>query len=205
MASDDTEQTLVGVSFGDSFRAQEFLTAVTRLASEHRLNLRDAVFIVKDEAGETHVRETLDPQPGQSALSGAVWAGLVGLLLGGPVGWLAGAAVGAGTGAITARFVDLGIPDEWVDWFRAAVRPGTTTLALLVTDLDRNAVAAELERFAGAHLVYANVAPSVLERFREALGEPPRSDDEPPAPETPEAPLDAAAPDTSGAEPGPRP
>jgi uncharacterized membrane protein len=173
MARDDdsTPETLVGVSFGDAFRAQEFLTAATRLASNGRLRLRDAVFIVKDDEGRTHVRETIDPQPGSTALSGALWAGLFGLLLGGPVGWVAGAAIGAGTGAATAKVVDLGIPDEWVDWFREAVQPGTSTLALLVTELDRDALAAELERFQGAHLVYANLAPDVIGRFREALGE----------------------------------
>jgi hypothetical protein len=31
------ERTLVGVSFGDAFRAQEFLTAATRLAANQRL------------------------------------------------------------------------------------------------------------------------------------------------------------------------
>ena len=64
---------------------------------------------------------------------------------------------GAGTGAVTAKLVDLGIPDEWVDWFRKAVQPGTVILALLVTHLDENALVTETERFSGAHLVYTNL------------------------------------------------
>ena len=82
-----------------------------------------------------------------------MWAGLFGLILGGPVGWLAGTAVGAGAGAVTAHVVDLGISDEWVAWFREAVRPGTATVALLVTDLNRTALVEEARRFTGAHLV----------------------------------------------------
>src|SRR5687768_15871629 len=88
----DSPDTIVGISFTDAFRAQEFLTASLRLATQTTIELRDAVTIIKDATGKTYVRETIDPQVGMSALSGATWAGLFGLLLGGPVGWLAGAA-----------------------------------------------------------------------------------------------------------------
>jgi uncharacterized membrane protein len=163
------ERTLVGVSFQDAFRAQEFLTAATRLAANKRLRLLDAVFVTKDDSGRTTVRETVDPTPGRSALSGALWAGLFGLILGGPVGWAIGAGVGAGTGAVAAKVIDHGVSDEWVAWFRETVQSGTTTLVLLVEDLDRDALVAELERFAGAELVYANLDADWLDRMREAL------------------------------------
>jgi uncharacterized membrane protein len=179
-------QTLVGVAFPDAFRAQEFFTAATRLGVEGRVTLKDAVFVSKNEDGHTMVRETADLQTIPTAASGAFWAGLFGLLLGGPVGWLAGAAIGAGAGAITARAVDLGISDEWVDWFREAVEPGNTILALLCEDLDRQALTDELARFPHAHLVYANVDEMWRERMRSALGEPderhPDAGDAPAAP-----------------------
>jgi uncharacterized membrane protein len=169
-ANAGSEQTLVGIAFGDVFRAQEFLSAATRLAANGRLRLIDAVFVHKDDSGKTTVRETIDPSPGRSALSGAVWAGLFGLLLGGPVGWIVGAGVGAGAGAVTAKVIDHGIPDEWVAWFRDAVQPNTTTLALLVEDLDRAALVEEISRFAGARLVYANLDPLWIGRIHDALG-----------------------------------
>src|SRR6478752_4376804 len=111
---DDAPLTLVAIQFGDPFRAQEFLSAATRLAANGHLTLKDALF---------------------------------GLLLAGPIGWVGGLALGAGTGAVTAKLVDLGIPDEWVDWFRKAVQPGTVILALLVTHLYENALVTETERF----------------------------------------------------------
>ncbi len=169
--SEGEPQILVGISFGDVFRAREFLSAATRLAANGSLALRDAVIVVKDESGKTTVRETTDPQPRQAALGGAMWAGLFGLLLGGPVGLLAGSALGAGAGAVTAHIVDLGISDEWVAWFREAVQPDTATVALLVTDLDREALVAEAQRFSGAHLVYANLDQRTLDRIAEGLGE----------------------------------
>ena len=183
---DDVPQTLVGISFGDAFRAQEFLTAVSRLAKNGSLKLLDAVIVTKDGQGDTTVRETIDPQPLPSAMSGAVWAGLFGLILGGPVGWIAGTAIGAGAGAVTAKVVDLGIPDEWVTWFRDAVQPGTSTVALLVSELHRTALIEEARRFTG-QLVYANLDPSTLERLRAALAEgPPTSTSNlpPPPPST---------------------
>jgi uncharacterized membrane protein len=166
------QQILVGICFDDTFRAQEFLTAVSRMAANKQIRLRDAVMVVKDHNGRTVVKETQDPQPGPSAFSGALWAGLFGLLLGGPVGWVAGAALGAGAGAVTAKVVDLGISDEWVGWFREAVEPGKAVLAILAEDLDRTAMVRELERFHGARLVYANVDGDWEARMRRALGEP---------------------------------
>ncbi len=165
-------QILVGISFPDRLRAQEFLTAAVRLATERALVIRDAVVVVKDADGKTTVQETIDPQPGRSAFSGAVWAGLFGLMLGGPVGWAVGAGLGAGAGAVAAKVVDLGIPDEWVAWFRAAVQPDTATVALLVTELDRTALVAEAARFAGARLVYADLDETTVQHLRTALGHP---------------------------------
>jgi len=164
-------QTLVGISFEDLFRAQEFLTAATGLAAHQKLVLHDAVIVLKDGEGHTVVRETHDLQPGRTALSGAVWAGLFGLILGGPVGWIAGAAIGAGAGAVTAKVVDLGVSDEWVEWFRAAVQPNTATVVLLVSALNQAALIEEATRFNGAELVYANLEPSALHDIKHALGD----------------------------------
>jgi uncharacterized membrane protein len=163
-------QTLVGISFDDPFRAQEFLTAATGLAAKGRLKLKDAVTVLKRPDGSTHVHETVDPAPGRSALSGALWAGLVGLIVGGPVGWAAGLAVGAGAGAATAKLVDLGISDEWVKWFEQAVQPGRATVALLAEEVDKDALVAEVRRFTGAELVYTNLDNLTADRLEEALG-----------------------------------
>lgn len=167
--ADIIPQTLVGISFPDIYRAQEFLTAVTRLKANGSLVLEDAVIVVKDDDGKTVVRETIDPQPGRSALSGGMWTGLFGLLLGGPVGWAAGTAIGAGAGALTAKVVDLGISDEWVGWFREAVKPGTATVAVLASEIVEDHLVAEVHRFAGSELVYANFDAEMIDRLERAL------------------------------------
>jgi uncharacterized membrane protein len=183
-AAAPTPDTLVGIEFPDVFRAQEYLTATTRLAARRDIELRDAVMVVSNADGRVIVRETRDLQTSTSAVSGAVWAGLFGLILGGPVGWIAGTAVGAAGGAITAKVVDHGIPDEWVDWFRQAVRPGAAIVAVLVGEARRDSVFEELKRFEGAHLVYANVPPEWQARIRESLGESPLAPPDPATGET---------------------
>lgn len=174
--SDDNDQgresRLVAISFADELRAVEFMTAMTRLARDGRLSLRDAVFVVKDENGKTHVRETRDLQPGSTALGAGLWAGLFGLLLGGPVGLLVAGGIGAGAGAITAKVVDVGVSDVFVDQLRDMVQPGTTTVALLGEEIDADAVLTELERFEGARYVAGNLPLDGIKRVRDALGDP---------------------------------
>ena len=171
-AAEGVPQTLVGVAFDSMFRAQEFLVAAQGLAAGKKLKLNDAVIVGKNDEGKTMVHETIDPTPGASAMSGALWAGLFGLMLGGPVGWIAGMAVGAGAGAVTAKVVDLGISDEWVAWFRETVEPGATIVALLVQELDRDALVTEVARFPGAQLIYANLDDATVGRIKAALQAP---------------------------------
>ncbi len=168
---DNLPQTIVGISFDDRFRAQEFITATSRLASKNLLKVHDAVIVTKKDDGSTHVVETMDPSPGRAAASGAMWAGLIGLFVAGPVGWLAGGVIGAGAGAVTAKVVDLGVPDEWVAWFREAADSGTTTVVLLLTEVYIDALVTEAERFVGARLVYANLDALSFDRIASALGD----------------------------------
>lgn len=192
--------TIVGITFEDVFRAREFLTAATRLVSKHQLELQDAVIIAKDDEGKARVQETRDPSPGTSAVSGGMWSGLLGLVLAGPIGLLVGGAIGAGAGAVTAKVVDVGVPDEWVSWFRDAVPANSVSVVLLLGNFDQSAVIDELERFAGARLVYANVDSAAVARIRTALDDPttgPLTADSGPVDEVPGQPADGT-PATTG-------
>lgn len=165
-------EDLFGISFSGLPRAQEFLLALKGLSLAGHLTMRDAVLVVKDVEGKVRVAETIDPQPGRAALSGATWIGLLGLLFGGPVGWIAGIGLGAGIGALTAKLVDLGIPDAWVDWFKDEVGPGTATVLALATDIDLGALSTEVARFAGAKLVHTTMTPAASTLLAGALVSP---------------------------------
>lgn len=171
-ASAGPTSQLVAISFDDDLKAAEFMTALTRLARNKNIVIRDAVFVVKDADNRTHVRETRDIDPRGAALGGALWAALIGGFVGGPIGLIAGGALGAGAGALTAKLVDLGISDAFVDQVRNMVRPGTTTLAVLVDHFESVPVEDELKRFVGARYVTGNLPLEAIERIRADLDDP---------------------------------
>ena len=164
-ASDVTDPdapVLVGVAFQQRLMAQEYLMAMSRLRSDGALRLKDAVIVEKRDNGDVKVTETIDPTPGRSALNGAMWTGLLGLFVGGPVGWLAGIGIGAGAGAVTAKVIDLGIPDDWVDWFKQVVQPGHSAVVILAEQVDVGALQREAHRFPGAELIESNLPEAAI-------------------------------------------
>lgn len=168
-------EALFGISFDDVFRAEEFLLALRGMAARGKLVLSDAVVVYKADDGSVRARETKDMQPAGAAVKGAMWTGLLGLLIAGPIGWIAGLGIGAGAGAITAKVVDIGIPDEWVDWFKNAVRPHTSTVVVLASEVDLTALYQEAQRFAGAELVHTTLRPGASADLAAALKSLPRN------------------------------
>jgi len=169
VVSDPGAPVIIGVSFDSALKAQEYLLAMARLRQDGVLQLKDAVTVTKQDGGKVTVTETIDPSPGKAALSGGVWLGLLGLVIGGPVGWIAGIGIGAGAGAVAAKVVDLGIPDEWVDWFKEAVEPGTSTVVVLAEHVQVHALAEEARRFQGAELLYTSMTPSAMDELEAAF------------------------------------
>ena len=169
VVSDPGAPVIIGVSFDRHVLAQQYLLAMGGLKETGALELQDAVVVTKTEDGSVKVVETIDPTPGRAALNGAMWTSLLGLVLGGPVGWIAGLGIGAASGVVTAKIVDLGIPDEWVAWFRDAVEPGTSTVVILAEHVHVPALAAEARRFAGAELLYTSMPDHAYVQLRQAL------------------------------------
>jgi uncharacterized membrane protein len=146
--------------------------------------VHDAVFIEKDAAGHTGVIETIDPQPGTSAASGGLWGALLGTLFAGPVGTLVGAATTAGLGALAAKLIDIGIPDATVKELEEATPVGSSSLALLVSQVNDDRLEQELERFSGAKLVRSDLTPYTVQRLRNALSKERPAASEPETPPT---------------------
>jgi uncharacterized membrane protein len=169
-------EALFGISFSDAFRAEEFLLALRGLASRGEIVLGDAVVVYKGDDGTAKVRETTDLQTSGTAVRGALWTGLLGLLVAGPLGWIAGLGLGAGAGALTAKVVDIGIPDEWVEWFKEAVNPHTSTVVALATEVNLSKLYQEAQRFAGAQLVHTTLRPGASADLAAALNVRPRQD-----------------------------
>lgn len=160
---------IIGVSFDKVTRADEVLLALVHLQQEGEIALSDAVVVAKDDTGKVHVRQTIDPTPGRSALTGTIWGMLVGMLFGGPV-FLAAAAVGAGGGALMAKLIDLGLDDNWVKDVGKWLDPGTSALLILVAADVRPAVLAELGRYEG-DVLYCTFPDAVRDELERALAD----------------------------------
>lgn len=169
MAAESTSQILMVLAFDSTIKAQEAYLAFTRLSETAKLTMHDAVFIAKDADGTLHVRETVDVTPGDAALRSGFWGALVGTLFAGPVGTVLGGAVAAGVGALATSFDDYGIKNETLDELRKSVQPATTALALLLENVDGEALLAELERFSGATLLETTLPPAAVAEVRRAL------------------------------------
>lgn len=160
-------QNMVVLGFDTRIAAQEALTAMARLQQEGKLLVRDAVFVTKDDKGHAHVEETTDPSVGRAAMGGAFWGLLFGAILLVPI---AGLAVGAGVSALSAKLIDTGLSDKFVKQLRESIQPGKTYLAVLVSHGNREAVLAELRRFAGiAELVDSSLPEEAVAQVKEAL------------------------------------
>lgn len=168
MSKDPRQLVILG--FDSTIRAEEALLAMTRLSTEGKILLHDAVFVQRDAEGRAHVRETTDPTPGNAAIDGSIWGLLFGTILAGPVGALIGGTITAGTSALLAKIIDTGVPDAVVKELRETVTPGTTALALLVSHLQANALPDELRRFSGAKIIQTDLPAETVAALREALG-----------------------------------
>lgn len=170
MTTPDPRSLLV-LAFDSNLQAHEAFLAMNRLQQQEVVVLHDAVFIDKDANGKTNVTETVDPQPGESAMRGGFWGALIGTLVAGPIGTLVGAATSAGLGALSAKLIDIGIPDATVRELEQAITPGSSALALLVTHVKEDALERELARFAGAKLIRSDLPVATVDRLRAALAE----------------------------------
>lgn len=169
--SPESPQRIVALAFDSTLRAHEAMLSALRLQEKELITIHDAVFVSRAEDGSTTVAETTDPAPVAAAVPSSLFGALVGTLVAGPLGFLIGGVLAGGGGALVAKLIDTGIPDDVVGQLQELTKPGQTVLALLVSDIAGMAVIEELRRFQGARVVYAQLPPLALEVVRQAIGE----------------------------------
>jgi uncharacterized membrane protein len=121
--------TLLELELPSRELARQALRAALQMQEDGELVVHDAALIEHDE-----VVATLDPLAYAAAVPSALIGALVGALVAGPVGLLVGGIVGAGSGALTARAAETGLPAHVVDELRRTCTHGNHAVALLVSD-----------------------------------------------------------------------
>ena len=137
--------TLIVVDFDNQYKANEVLLELLKLQREHLLDLEDAAVVVRTQDGKIKINQTQDLTL-TGALSGGFWGLLLGLIFFNPLlGWAAGLVAGA----ISGKFTDIGIDDNFIKELGETLTPGHSAIFTLVRQATPDKVLEEISKFGG--------------------------------------------------------
>jgi uncharacterized membrane protein len=140
--------TLVAVGYDDQFKAEEIRLTLLKMQQDYLIDLEDAVVAVKDQKGKVRLHQAVN-MTATGALSGGFWGTLIGILFLNPI---LGMAVGAGAGAISGALTDVGINDQFMKELAESMKPGSSTLFVLVRKVTPDKVLEALKGSGGTIL-----------------------------------------------------
>jgi uncharacterized membrane protein len=155
---------LVAIAYDSPQTAREVMSALSRLQTEHAIELEDAVIVTKDADGKVKLHQTVKPAAGGAA-GGALWGGLIGLLFLAP---LLGMAVGAASGAAAGAMTDLGVDDKFLKQLGSELQPGGAAVIVLVHRSTPDKVIPEISGFGGT-VLQSSLDNEAEKRLQEAL------------------------------------
>jgi uncharacterized membrane protein len=132
---------LIAIAYPDEATANEVLTTLARLQTEHAIELEDAVVVTRSQDGKVKLHQTTRTAAA-GATGGALWGGLIGLIFLAP---LFGMAIGAASGAIAGKFTDTGVDDEFMKKLGSELGEGKAAVILLVRDVTADKVLPEIK------------------------------------------------------------
>src|SRR4051794_19632062 len=127
----DMSLELVIATFADEATAKAAYDEIREAEKEEYILLVDAAVVNRDHENKLHIHEEHDMKAGPGALLGAGIGTILGFI-GGPLGLLIGGAAGAAVGAAAAQTTDAGIPDEALEKYAEALKPGTSMVIVAV-------------------------------------------------------------------------
>lgn len=125
---------LLAIAYPTEKKAQNVLEELTDTESEPVSDLDDAVIATRKQDGKVRIRQTLN-LTGMGALQGALWGSVIGFILTGPLGLVLAGAGGAGFGALTGKLSDYNIDNSFVKELGQYLKPGTSALFVMTTDV----------------------------------------------------------------------
>ncbi len=136
---------LIVVGYPNPQRAQEALSVLRKLETQHLIRLEDAVIVTRRADGKVRLQQSRDLRVA-GAIGGTLWGLLIGALFAAP---LLGAVVGALAGAISGALSDVGIDDDFMRELGAGIVPGSAALSLLIEQVTPDRVLEQVARFGG--------------------------------------------------------
>ena len=140
--------TLAVIAYDDQFKAEEVRLTLMKMQKGYLIDLEDAVVAVKDEKGKVRLHQAVNVTAA-GAVGGGFWGALIGLIFLNP---LLGAAVGATAGAVSGALTDVGINDKFMKDLAGTMKPGSSSLFVLVKKATPDRVLDELKGTGGTVL-----------------------------------------------------
>ena len=137
--------TLVVIEYDDLFKAEEVRLSLMKLRKDYLIDLEDAVVAVKDQKGKVRLHQAVN-LTARGALTGGFWGTLIGLIFLNP---LLGMAMGAAAGAVSGALTDVGINDKFMKDLAENMKPGSSTLFVLVRKVTPDKVLDEIKGTGG--------------------------------------------------------
>jgi uncharacterized membrane protein len=157
---------LVVLAFNTEDGAGRMIGDIERMQKMQLISLDDAATVVRRHDGKAKVTQA-NSLVGAGAFGGAFWGMLIGLLFFAP--WL-GLAVGAISGALAAKFSDIGVDDNFIRSVSNAIPPGSSALFLLIREATTDRVLEELRDTPGVTILQTSLPRDKEEKLREAFG-----------------------------------
>lgn len=160
---------LIVVAFDDEATAFELRAALVKLQKEYLLEMEDAVVVTKSADGKVMLHQPVS-LTAVGAAGGAFWGTLVGLLFLNP---LLGMAAGAGAGALSGKFTDIGINDQFIKDIGGSLVNGGAAVCVLVRKMTGDKVLERLTDFqAKGRVLQTSLSNEQEEKLRAFLGGP---------------------------------
>lgn len=156
---------LIVLAFDNESSAFMMRDKLLQLQKQQLISLSDAAIVIRDKKGKPKVKQ-LQSLVGAGAMGGAFWGMLIGLLFFAP--WL-GMAAGALGGALSGKFADIGVDDQFIKEVGETIQPGHAALFLLVEKVTADKVLPELASF-DATVLQTSLSNENEAKLREAFG-----------------------------------
>lgn len=156
---------LIVLAFDNESSAFMMRDKLLQLQKQQVISLSDAAIVIRDKKGKPKVKQ-LQSLVGAGAMGGAFWGMLIGLLFFAP--WL-GMAAGALGGALSGKFADIGVDDQFIKEVGETIQPGHAALFLLVEKVTADKVLPELASF-NATVLQTSLSNENEAKLREAFG-----------------------------------
>lgn len=158
---------LIVIAFDDEATAFDLRAALVKLQKEYLLEMGDAVVVTKSTDGKVVLHQAVN-MTAMGAVGGAFWGSLVGLLFLNP---LLGMAAGAGAGALSGKFTDIGINDQFMKDIGKTLTNGGAAVCVLVRKMTGDKVLERLTEFKDkGRIMQTSLSNEQEEKLRSLVG-----------------------------------